>query len=234
MEVPVFNISGDEVAKMNIDELSLGEVVNPALLKQAYVMYHANLRQGSARTKSRADIKGSTKKIYRQKGTGNARHGSRKPQIFRGGGNTFAKKRRREDYHMMMPKKMRRKANRNALLAKLVDNEVKVIDNLQFDAPRTRAFVDFVKALKLDRRTLLALSKDRSRSRNAWLSARNIEDIDVCCADQLTTFEMLNHRYLIIGREELEAWLSGPSSQTDKSARVSPMGRKAVAAGGQA
>ena len=234
MEVPVFNISGDEVAKMNIDELSLGEVVNPALLKQAYVMYHANLRQGSARTKSRADIKGSTKKIYRQKGTGNARHGSRKPQIFRGGGNTFAKKRRREDYHMMMPKKMRRKANRNALLAKLVDNEVKVIDNLQFDAPRTRAFVDFVKALKLDRRTLLALSKDRSRSRNAWLSARNIEDIDVCCADQLTTFEMLNHRYLIIGREELEAWLSGPSSQTDKSARVSPMGRKAVAAGVQA
>ena len=234
MEVPVFNISGDEVAKMNIDELSLGEVVNPALLKQAYVMYHANLRQGSARTKSRADIKGSTKKIYRQKGTGNARHGSRKPQIFRGGGNTFSKKRRREDYHMMMPKKMRRKANRNALLAKLVDNEVKVIDNLQFDAPRTRAFVDFVKALKLDRRTLLALSKDRSRSRNAWLSARNIEDIDVCCADQLTTFEMLNHRYLIIGREELEAWLSGPSSQTDKSARVSPMGRKAVAAGGQA
>ncbi len=234
MEVPVFNIDGKEVATMNIDEQALGGVVNPSLLKQAYVMYHANLRQGSARTKSRGDVNGSGRKIYRQKGTGNARHGSKKPQIFRGGGHTFAKTRKREDYHLTMPKKMRRKANRNALLAKLVDNEVKVIDNLQFDAPKTKAFVKFIKSLGLDRRTLLALSKDRNKSKNAWLSARNIEDIDVCCADQLTTFEMLNHRYLIIGREELESWLSGPSSQTDKSARVSPMGRTVAVAGGQA
>jgi len=228
MDVPVYNIKGDEVAKLSIDEASLGGTVNPALIKQAYVMYHANLRQGSARTKTRHEVEGSTKKMYRQKGTGNARHGNKKPPHFRGGGHSFAKKRTREDYHLSMPKKMRRKANRNALLAKLIDNEVKVIDSLAFSEPRTRAFTDFLTAVGVDHRALLALSKDRQQARNAWLSARNVEGVDVCCAEQLTAFDMLNHRYLVIGRAELEAWLAGPSSQTGKSAKTEPMGRVAA------
>ncbi len=228
MDVPVYNIKGDEIAKLSIDEASLGGTVNPALIKQAYVMYHANLRQGSARTKTRHEVEGSTKKMYRQKGTGNARHGNKKPPHFRGGGHSFAKKRTREDYHLSMPKKMRRKANRNALLAKLIDNEVKVIDSLAFSEPRTRAFTDFLTAVGVDHRALLALSKDRQQARNAWLSARNVEGVDVCCAEQLTAFDMLNHRYLVIGRAELEAWLAGPSSQTGKSAKTEPMGRVAA------
>ncbi len=227
MNVPVYNIKGDEVATFSIDESSLGGTVNADLIKQAYVMYHANLRQGSARSKTRAEIAGSTRKIYRQKGTGNARHGNKKPPHFRGGGHSFAKKRRREDFRQTMPKKMRRKANRNALLAKLVDGEVKIIDDLQLSTPKTKPFIEFLKAIGIDHRVLLALPKERTKSRNAWLSARNIDDVDVCCADQLTTFEMLNHRYLVIGKSELEAWLSGPSSQTDKSAKVTPMGRVA-------
>ena len=229
MDVPVYNIKGDEVSTFSIDESSLGGVVNADLIKQAYVMYHANLRQGSARTKTRADVHASTRKIYRQKGTGNARHGNKTPPHFRGGGHSFAKKKHREDYHVTMPKKMRRKANRNALLAKLVDGEVKIIDDLRFDTPKTRPFADFLKAIGIDHRVLLALPKERAQNRNAWLSARNIDDVDVCCAEQLTTFEMLNHRYLVIGKGELEAWLNGPSSQTDKSAKVSPMGRVAKA-----
>lgn len=226
MDVPVYNIKGDQVTTLTIDEGSLGGSVNAALIKQAYVMYHANLRQGSARTKNRHDVEGSTRKMYKQKGTGNARHGDRKPPHFRGGGHSFAKKRHREDYHLTMPKKMRRKANRNALLAKLVDNEVKIIDDLTFATPKTRLFSDFAKAVGIDHRALLALSKDRAKSKNVWLSARNVADFDVCCADQLTAFEMLNHRYLVIGKAELEAWLAGPSSQTGKDAKVSPMGRK--------
>lgn len=228
MDVPVYNIKGDEVASLNIDESSLGGTVNAALIKQAYVMYHANLRQGSARTKTRHDVEGSTRKMYKQKGTGNARHGNKKPPHFRGGGHSFAKKRLREDYHLTMPKKMRRKANRNALLAKLVDNEVKIIDDLSFTEPKTRVFSDFLKAVGVDHRALLALSKDRAKSKNVWLSARNVGDVDVCCADQLTAYDMLNHRYLVIGRAELEAWLAGPSSQTGKDAKVNPMGREAV------
>ncbi len=231
MDVPVFNIKGDEVATMTIDEASLGGSINPALIKQAYVMYHANLRQGSARTKTRGMVNGSTRKIYRQKGTGNARHGNKKPPHFRGGGHSFAKRKHREDYHLTMPKKMRRKANRNALLAKLVDGEVKIIDDLTFDKPQTKAFSEFIKAVGIDHRALLALSKDRTKSKNIWLSARNVGEVDVCCADQLTAFDMLNHRYLIIGKSELEAWLAGPSSQISKMAKVEPMGRKTAKTG---
>ena len=126
-----------------------------------------------------------------------------------------------------MPKKMRRKANRNALLAKLIDNEVRVMDSLNFDKPRTRAFIDMLKALKIDRTVLVALPGDDSveTTRNAKLSARNVDDVTICKADQLTCFEMLNNRYMVIEKSELEAWLSGPSSQTDKSARLEPMGR---------
>lgn len=219
MDVPVYNLQGQEVGSMSIDEQSLGGTVNPALLKQAYVRYHANLRQGSARNKSRGDVSGSTRKIYRQKGTGRARHGSKKPQIFKGGGVTFAKRRTREDFRQDMPKKMRRKANRNALLAKLIDGEVKVIDSLSIDSPKTKTFVDFMGAIGIDRTALVALSPEKEASKNAILSARNVPDVTLCRADQLTCFEMLNHRYLVIGKAELEAWLSGASSQTGKRAR---------------
>lgn len=227
MDVPVYNMQGKEVGTFAIDEQALGGEVNPALIKQAYVRYHANLRQGSARTLTRTMVEGSSRKIYRQKGTGNARHGDKQAPIFRGGGHAKAKRRTREDYRLDMPKKMRRKANRNALLAKLVDGEVKIVDRLDLPAPKTKTFTDFLKAVGVDRTALVALSADPSRSRNARLSARNIDDVTLCRSDQLTCFEMLNNRYLVIEKGDLEAWLSGPSSQTGKEARLNPMGARA-------
>ena len=160
MDVTVYNMQGAEVGTVKIDEASLGGVVNPSLIKQAYVRYHANLRQGSARTKNRHAVEGSTRKIYKQKGTGRARHGNKLAPLFRGGGHTFAKTRTREDFRQDMPKKMRRLANRNALLAKLVDAEVKVIDSLEMTEPRTKGFQDFLDALKIDRKALVALGPD--------------------------------------------------------------------------
>lgn len=229
MKVPVYNIQGSEVGSITIDEKSLGSTVNPSLIKQAYVMYHANTRQGSARTKKRSQIEGSTKKMYKQKGTGNARHGDRKVAQMRGGGHAHSKKRTREDFHLDMPKKMRRKANRNALLAKLIDNEVRVMDSLSLATPKTRDFADMLKALKIDRTALLALSADGDKSRNVLLSARNVGDVATCRVDQLTCFNMLNNRYLVISKDDLEGWLKGPSSQTGKEAKVSPMGAAAPA-----
>ncbi len=225
MDVPVYNMSGKEVGQFTVDEVSLGGEVNPALLKQAFVRYHANRRQGSARTRTRANIAGSTKKMYRQKGTGRARHSTSKVSQFRGGGTAKAKTRTHEDYRQDMPKKMRRKANRNALLAKLVDNEVRIIDDLKMGSPSTKDFVTFLKAIKIDRTVLVALTCDPEGSRNTRLSSRNIEDVTLCRSDQLNVYEMLNHRYLVIGRSELEAWLAGPSSQTGKEAKTDPMGR---------
>ncbi|MEN0020493.1 MAG: 50S ribosomal protein L4, partial [Planctomycetota bacterium] len=162
----------------------------------------------------------------KQKGTGRARHGDKKVPQFRGGGRAVAKKRTRDDYRQTMPKKMKRLANRNALLAKLVDSEVKILDSIDFPEPKTKRFVDLMAALKLDRKTLVALpgTDEIDSVRNAKLSARNVDDVTICKADQLTCFEMLNHRYLVIAKADLEAWLTGPSSQTTKDAKVSPMG----------
>ncbi len=229
MDVPVYNMKGSQVGKLTIDEQSLGGEVNESLLKQAYVRYHANLRQGSARTKNRHEVEGSTRKIYKQKGTGNARHGDRKANLFKGGGHGHSKKRTREDYRLDMPKKMRRKANRNALLAKLVDNEVRVIDSFQMAAPKAKDFAAFLEAIKVDRAALIALPNEGDKAANARLSARNVDGVTLCRADQLNCFEMLNHRYLVIGKGELEAWLEGPWSQTGKSAKLEPMGSKETA-----
>ncbi|MBS0198375.1 MAG: 50S ribosomal protein L4 [Planctomycetes bacterium] len=228
MDVPVYNMQGTQVAQIKIDAASLGGEVNPSLVKQAYVMYHANQRQGSARTRNRQEVEGSTRKIYKQKGTGNARHGDRKVNLFKGGGHGHSKKREREDYRLDMPKKMRRKANRNALLAKLVDNEVRVVDSIAFDQPKTKAFEQFLAAVKADRSALVALPLNDQASQNALLSGRNVSEATLIRCDQLNCFNMLNHRYLVIGRAELEAWLNGPSSQTGKAAKVSPMGREAA------
>jgi large subunit ribosomal protein L4 len=125
-----------------------------------------------------------------------------------------------------MPKKMRRKANRNALLAKLMDNEVRVIDSIAFKEPKTKAFEQFLAAIKVDKSALIALPFDQDASLNARLSGRNVDSVTMVAPDQLTAFSMLNHRFVVIGKSELEAWLQGPGSQTGKAAKVSPMGRK--------
>lgn len=225
MQVPVYNKQGSQVSTLTIDEQSLGGEVNAALLKQAYVRYHSNLRQGSSRTKNRAAVEGSTKKLYKQKGTGNARHGDRKANLMKGGGHAHSKKRVREDYRLDMPKKMRRKANRNALLAKLVDNEVKVLDDSTLGSPKTRDLVALLAALKIDKTALLAVNADDRVTR---LAARNLENLSLTRPEQMNCFEMLNHRFLIIGKNELQAWLSGPSSQTGKAAKITPMGAAAA------
>ncbi len=227
MDVPVYNMQGKAVGTMPIDEQSLGGTINAALIKQAYVRYHANQRQGSARTKSRSQIEGSTRKIYKQKGTGRARHGNKKANLFKGGGRAHAKTKTREDYRLDMPKKMRRQANRNALLSKILDDEIRVVDSLSFSEPKTKAFEAMLGSLKIDRKALVALSADAEKSRNARLSGRNSTEATLCRASDLNCFDMLNHRYLVIEKDELEAWLSGPSSQTDKHAKVDPMGAAA-------
>ena len=143
IELPVYNKEGKQVDAINIDETLLGTEVKPTLLKQAYVMFHSNRRQGSARTKSRGMVEGSTRKIYRQKGTGNARMGQVRTNIRKGGGVTFAKTRTHEHCRKDIPKKMRQLANRNALLAKLVDGEVKCIIDLDFKTPKTKELKQF-------------------------------------------------------------------------------------------
>ncbi len=206
IELPIYNMAGKQVDALAIDEAQLGGEVRHALLKQAFVMFHANQRQGSARTKNRSRVEGSTRKLYKQKGTGNARAGTVRTNIRKGGGVTFAKLRTREDFRQEMPKKMRRLANRNALLAKLVDGEVKCFDSLNFAKPRTQDFRAMLDAVGINRTCLVALD---GSNQNALLSARNISDCTTVRADQLNVFQLLNHRFVVVERESLKKFIDG-------------------------
>ena len=206
IELPVYDKKGKRVETLEIDESALGSAVRPALLKQAYVMFHANRRQGSARTRSRGQVDGSTRKLFRQKGTGNARMGTRRTNIRRGGGVAFAKNKTREEFRLRMPKKMRRLANRNALLSKLVDDEVRCFKDLAFEAPRTRDLRAVLDAVGIDRTCLIALDPS---NRNAALSARNLPDVDTVRIPQLNAFELLNHRYLVVDKASLQSFIDG-------------------------
>lgn len=217
IELPIHDKSGKQVDTLQIDEASLGTEIRFDLLKQAYVITHGNQRQGSARTKSRGMVRGSTRKIFRQKGTGNARMGAVRSNIRKGGGVTFAKTRGREAFRSKLTKKMRRLANRNALLAKLVDAEVKCVDDLSFDGPKTKAFVTMLSDLGVDRTCLVALDPGM---RSTALSARNIENVDTIRVDQLNVFELLNHRFIVIDRAGLESFLDGSCFPTTAEKEV--------------
>jgi len=195
-------MKGKQVDRLQIDEQLLGGTIRSPLLKQAFVRYHANLRQGSAATRNRGRTEGSTRKLYRQKGTGNARRGPIRTNIMRGGGVAFAK--RPKSWRLGMPRKMRRLANRNALLSKAVDGEIKLVDAFSFKKPSTREFATLLIALKIDRSCLVALGEAGG---NEAVSARNLPHVDVARVDQLNVYNLLNHRYLLLDKPSLEAWL---------------------------
>ena len=215
IKLPVYNTTGKQVETLAIDEALLGTEVRPNLLKQAYVMFHANRRQGSARTRSRGMVDGSTRKIFHQKGTGNARMGTRRTGIRRGGGVTFAKIRTKAEFRQRMPKKMRRLANRNALLAKLVDNEVKCFDQLQFTQPKTSQFKAILEAVGVNRTCLIALYP---ANRNAALAARNLPNVDTTRIEQLNVFDLLNHRFVVVDKASLQAFLDGTAGKKTEDA----------------
>src|SRR3954468_5768348 len=143
----VFDRTGKQVGSYNLEPMDIAPRINKQLLHDAVVMYQSNQRLGTARTKSRAEVAGTTKKMYRQKGTGNARAGSRRSGVRVGGGHIFAKRPR--DWTYRLPRKALQLATRMALAAKLRDDEVTLIDELKFDAPKTKDMAAILKALSL-------------------------------------------------------------------------------------
>src|SRR5947208_10584016 len=125
IELPIYNQAGEKLETLQVDEAKLGGEVRRNLLKQALVMYHANKRQGTVRTLARGEVEGSTRKIYRQKGTGNARMGSIRQPVRVGGGH--AKQKRPKDWRQALPKKARQLATRSAIPLKIQDKEIRVV-----------------------------------------------------------------------------------------------------------
>lgn len=204
IDIPVYSVDGKEAGSMQLDPALLGGEVRPALLKQAFVAGHANRHQGSAHNRGRGEKEGSSRKLFRQKGTGRARRGAVRTNVLRGGGVAFAKQ--AKSTRQTLPAKMRRLANRNALLSKVLDGEIKVVDKLEFGQPSTKQFAAMLSALSINRTCLLAIDPDNA---NAILSARNIADLDLIRVDQLNTYDLLTHRFLLIDQASLQGYLDG-------------------------
>jgi large subunit ribosomal protein L4 len=214
IEIPVHNQKGEQIDTLQVDEAILGGQVRAVLLKQAYVRIHANRRQGSAATRNRSRVEGSTRKLYRQKGTGNARRGAIRTNIMRGGGVAFGKRPR--SWRQEMPHRMRKLANRNALLAKAIDGELKVVDQFAVDKPSTGGFAKLLKALSIDRTCLLALSDIHTPTARA---ARKLADLSIIPVDNLNVFDLLNHRYVLVEKAALSAWLEKAGAQAQAGGR---------------
>jgi large subunit ribosomal protein L4 len=202
IEVPVYNQAGDKVSTVQVDEAKLGGEVRKSLLKQAIVMYHANLRQGTVRTKARGEVAGSTRKMFRQKGTGNARTGGIRNPIKRGGGH--AKQKRPKEWRQALPKKARRLATQSALLSKFQSGDVRVVNEIKLDAPKTRQVAQMYKKLGIDRSCLLAIS---GRNEALEKSARNIDRTTLTTVSQLNAWDILKNRTLLLTRDGLETIL---------------------------
>lgn len=199
LELPVYNATGERVGVEQLDEALLGGDVNARLLKQAVVMYHANRRQGTIRTKSRGEVAGSTKKIYRQKGTGRARMGPIRSPVRRGGGMAFAKRPR--DFRKAMPARMRRLARNHAVLAKIRSADAAIIDGLQLAAPKTGPFARLLAALQADRGCVFAT---KGNDQNVYKSGRNIPRTEVMDVAALNAYAVLSRKKLLFTREAFE------------------------------
>jgi len=163
-----------------------------------------NKRQGTHKAKERAEIKGSTKKIKRQKGTGTARAGSIKSPIFRGGGRTFGP--RPKDYNMQVNKKMKSLARKSVLTYKAKDESISIVDNIDFEEPKTKGYLEFLKNFQLtSKKTLLIID---ASNKNVYLSSRNIKNTQVMLADQINTYDLLNADNLIITVKSIEKFQS--------------------------
>ena len=201
ISVPIRNASGQEVGTYEFDPDELASGINRQLLHDVVVMYEANRRVGTVQTKSRGMVKGSTKKLYRQKGTGRARAGNRRTPVRVGGGHTFGKK--PKDWSYRLPKKAIRQATRMALLSKFLDDQVVVLDGLSVAEPRTKQVADVLKVLGLARTSCLLATEDHDG--NLWKSARNIANLWVSPAQQLNAYNLLHQRQLIVTRAALDA-----------------------------
>jgi large subunit ribosomal protein L4 len=200
-KLPVFDRNGKEVGSYEIDPADLAPRINKQLLHDAVVMYQSNQRMGTAKTKSRGEVAGSTKKMYRQKGTGNARAGSRRSGVRRGGGHIFAKRPR--DWTYRLPRKALQLATRMAWASKIKDAEVVLIDDLKFESPKTKEMASIIKALGCDGSTVLVTTAGYDA--NVFKSARNIEQVCVAPVQELNALTILRPRRILATRAALDS-----------------------------
>ncbi len=194
--VAVYNINGNQVGEMELNENTFGANINVEAMHQVVRMLLANRRQGTQSTLTRAEVRGGGIKPWRQKGTGRARQGSTRSPQWRHGGVVFAPKPR--SYRYSVPKKIKRIAMKSALSSKVVDNEIIVVDELNFAAPKTKQVVNMLNSLKAETKILLVLAE---KNENVEKSARNIEGVKIALVNTLNVYDILNCDKFIITKE---------------------------------
>ena len=218
MQIPVYNIAGEEVRQIEVSDAVFGAPFNEAIVHQVMVGQQSNARQGTAATKTRANVRGSTRKLYRQKGTGYARAGSKKSPLRVGGGVTFGPHPR--SYRQDLPKKMRRLALRCVLSAKAADGELKVLEEWGFSEPKTKKMVEALAALGVDSSALIITPEP---DENVIKSARNLKKIKTLPANVISVNEILSYKLLLMTEAAVrlaeKLWGNG-SAQEEKDASV--------------
>jgi large subunit ribosomal protein L4 len=201
MEVKVLNISGKETgAKVQLPESVFGIEPNDHAIYLDVKQYLANQRQGTHKSKQRNEIAGSTRKLYKQKGTGGARAGSIKSPLFNGGGRVFGPQPR--DYSFKLNKKLKSLARKSALAYKAKDNNVVVLEDFNFDTIKTKNYTSLIAALNVgNEKTLLVLP---AQNNNIYLSSRNVQKTKVITADQLNTYDVLNAGVLVLTADSVK------------------------------
>ena len=195
MEIKVLNIAGQETGRtVTLDEQIFGIEPNDHAIYLDVKQILANKRQGTASSKERADVSGSTRKIKKQKGTGTARAGSIKSPVFRGGGRVFGPRPR--SYDFKLNKKVKALARKSALTYKALEESILVIEDFNFETPKTREMVQISNNLKItDNKSLFVLPDE---NKNIYLSSRNLERVSVVTASELNTYQILNAKKVVV------------------------------------
>jgi len=193
VQISVYNNAGQEIDKIELDEAVFGLQPNEAVVHQALVRQLANSRQGTADTKTRREVSGSSRKLYKQKHTGMARAGNKRSPLRRGGGVIFGPHPR--SYRQAMPKKMRRLAIRSILSAKVADEELKVIDAFGLEEPKTKQMAQVLQALGIESSALLVTA---DLDTTVFKSARNIAMVKTLPASMLNVVDLISHNTLLM------------------------------------
>lgn len=201
MEVSVLNINGQETGrKVTLNEAIFGIEPNDHVLYLDVKQYLANQRQGTAKSKERSEISGSTRKLGRQKGGGGARRGDINSPVLVGGGRVFGPKPR--DYSFKLNKKVKLLARKSALSYKAQENAIIVVEDFDMEAPKTKEFINITKNLKVDGQKILLLLSDVNK--NVYLSARNLQRTEVMSASALNSYKVLNADVLVVTEKSLD------------------------------
>lgn len=225
--IPVVDKAGNAKGTVEIDPADFGGKISKQLMHDVVLMYLANQRAGTHHTLRRGQVAGSTKKLFRQKGTGNARAGTKRTNKRRGGGTAKGPKPRDYEYHL--PKKAVKAATRMAILSKFRDNQAVIVDELTLAAPKTKEIVGVLKAIKIGKKTTEAGEKDITLfdttvligtdklDPNVYKSARNIEGVKVLPASEFNCYTVLKQKRLVLTQAALDA-LRNPASAKSAAA----------------